>query len=197
MNELKERIGKAREYIENYIASKNLSERDRRAIVIAGIAVALFFLFFIVSSFTSGSSKSRNQVAALREQLKEVKTLVKKYEYSKSTLQEITRSIKKEDEALISVVETIMVENQIDRNTFSINDSNSNIGDSDGLYNERAVQVDINRIPLEKAIDILYAVQSRKSFLKVSNLRLKTRFDKTNLLDVSFRLSTFEFNKVI
>lgn len=197
MNELKERIGKAREYIENYIASKNLSERDRRAIVIAGIAVALFFLFFIVSSFTSGSSKSRNQVAALREQLKEVKTLVKKYEYSRSTLQEITRSIKKEDEALISVVETIMVENQIDRNTFSINDSNSNIGDSDGLYNERAVQVDINRIPLEKAIDILYAVQSRKSFLKVSNLRLKTRFDKTNLLDVSFRLSTFEFNKVI
>lgn len=197
MNELKERINKARDYIEDYVASKNLSERDRRAILIAGIAVSLFFLFFIISSFSSGSSKSRNQVTALREQLKEVKTLVKKYEYSKSTLLEITRSIKKEDEALISVVETIMVENQIDRNTFSINDSNSNIGDSDGLYNERAVQVDINRIPLEKAIDILYTVQSRKSFLKVSNLRLKTRFDKSNLLDVSFRLSTFEFNKVI
>lgn len=197
MDELKQKINKIREYAENYISNKNLSDRDKRAVVIAGVALTAFLLFFVFSSFSTGSSKSKNQVNALREQLKEVKTLVKKYEYSKSTLQQITRSIRKEDEALISVVEKIMVDNQIDRNTFSIKDSNSSVGNSDSLYNERAVQVDINRIPLEKAIDILYDVQSRRSFLKVSNLRLKTRFDKSNLLDVSFRLSTFEFNKVI
>lgn len=197
MNEFLEKLNKLKQTVREYISKKNLSERDRRAIIIASAAAAVFLVFLIFNGFSSGNSKNENRVIALRKQLEEIKTLRQEYEYSKKTLEDITKSIKREDEALISVVEKIMVKNQIDRNTFSIKDSNTGSSDAEGLYNESAVQVDIKRIPLEKVIDVLYAFQNRESFLKVSNLILRTKFDKSNLLDVSFRLSTFEFNKVI
>lgn len=197
MSELFEKIKNLQETVKSYIGRKDLSERDRRAIIIACVAVLFFIAFAVFSSFTSGSDRSKKRVVALRQQLEEVKTLRKEYEYSKKTLEQITKSIKREDEALISVVEKVMLNNQVDRKTFSIKDSNSNTSGADDMFNESSVQVDIKRIPVEKVIDVLYAFQNRESFLKISNLKLRTKFDKSNMLDVSFRLSTFEFNKVI
>lgn len=197
MNEIIEKIKNLLEKIKEYTGNKEFSERDKRAIVIACAAVLFFIVFGVFSSFSSGSKKSKKTVKALREQLEEVKTARKEYEYSKQTLEDITKSIKREDEALISVVEKVMLDNQVDKKTFSIKDSNSSSTGVDDMYNESAVQVDIKRIPIEKVIDILYAFQNRESFIKISNLVLKTKFDKSNSLDVSFRLSTFEFNKVI
>ncbi|MGH7885966.1 MAG: hypothetical protein ACRENO_09765, partial [Thermodesulfobacteriota bacterium] len=141
MNEFLEKLNKLKQTIREYLSKKDISERDRRALIIASAAVALFFVFIIFNSISSGNSKNENKVTALREQLKEIKTLRQEYEYSKKTLVDITKSIKREDEALISVVEKIMVNNQIDRNTFSIKDSNTAASDSEGLYNESAVQV--------------------------------------------------------
>ncbi len=197
MNEIFEKIKNIKEKLNEYIGKRDFSERDRRAIVLACVAVGFFIAFAVFSSFSAGSSKSKKTVTVLKQQLEQVKTLRKDYEYSKKTLEEITKSIKREDEALISVVEKVMLNNQIDRKTFSIKDSNSSSSGIDDMYNESAVQVDIKRIPVEKVIDVLYAFQNRESFLKISNLKLRTKFDKSNLLDVSFRLSTFEFNKVI
>lgn len=194
MNEIRKQIEKIKQYIDGFLGKQSVSERDKKALKLGAGAIALFFLFMILKSLIGGGDNSKQQIAELKERLKTVKELRLEYEYTNKLLKETTASIKKENEALISVVEKILVDNRIERKSFSIKDSNITSSNAEEIYNERSVQVDIKRVSLQKAIDVLYSIQNRESFLKVSNLKLKTKFDKNNLLDMSFRLSTFEFN---
>ncbi|NIP30001.1 MAG: hypothetical protein GTO02_07265 [Candidatus Dadabacteria bacterium] len=197
MNQILDLIEKLKQSIESFLERKTISERDKRAIKIATIAIGIFFSFLILKSLLTSGGGDKQKVIVLRERLQQVKEMRSEYEYSKNLLKQLTASIKKEDEALISVVEKILVDSQIDKKSFSIKDTNVSSDGSEEIYNERTVQVDIKKITLQKAIDVLYSIQSRDSFLKVSNLKLKTKFGKENLLDMSFRLSTFEFKRVL
>jgi hypothetical protein len=90
-------------------------------------------------------------------------------------------------------VEKILVDAQVDRSSFSISSRTDTSGD---LYDEKSIDVDIKKLPLNKAVDLLYKIQTNPNFLKVSKFRIRTRFDNPNLLDASFRVSTFKFKQV-
>lgn len=182
---------------DKYLGRAITSERDKKVIILGGVFLVLFILFYIYQSYSSQVDKYEKQAVALEQQLVKVKALARDYEESTNRLESITRSIKKEDEALISVLEKILVDNRIQREDFSIKDSNTRISDTEDLYDVTSVQVDIRRVQLGKLIDVLYNIQTRESFLKVSDLKMRTKFDKPELIDASFTLSTFEFKKVI
>mgnify|MGYP000284427312 CR=1 FL=1 len=182
---------------DKYLGRAITSERDKKVLILGGVFLVLFVLFYIYQSYSSQVDKYEKQAVALEQQLVKVKALARDYEESTNRLESITRSIKKEDEALISVLEKILVDNRIQREDFSIKDSNTRISDTEDLYDVTSVQVDIRRVQLGKLIDVLYNIQTRESFLKVSDLKMRTKFDKPELIDASFTLSTFEFKKVI
>ena len=102
--------------------------------------------------------------------------------------------MKEEREALISVAEKVLVRNGIDRRSFSIRGTNPSVRGK-GINRERAVLVKINKVPVPRVLNVLYTFQKSKTLLKVSDLRIKTRFDNPNLSDVSFQLSTFSFSE--
>lgn len=197
MGEINRLIEKIKKLFMGFIEKQSLSERDKRAVKIAGAALGVFVAFLILKAVMGGGTNDQQKLTELKDRLHEVKQLRVEYDYANNLLRQLTSSIQKEDEALISVVEKILVDNQIDRKSFSIKDSNITTAGTDDLYEEKSVQVDIKRITIQKFIDVLYTIQNRKSFLKVSDLKLKSKFDKENQLDVSFRLSTFEFNQVL
>lgn len=182
---------------DKYLGRAITSERDKKILILGGVFLVLFILFYVYQSYSSQVDKYEKQAVALEQQLVKVKALARDYEESTNRLESITRSIKKEDEALISVLEKILVDNRIQREDFSIKDSNTRISDTEDLYDVTSVQVDIRRVQLGKLIDVLYNIQTRESFLKVSDLKMRTKFDKPELIDASFTLSTFEFKKVI
>lgn len=188
---------KINSFRENYLGKAVSSERDKKVLAIGIACLVLFILFFVYQSYSSQAAKYEKQAIALEQQLMKVKALSEDYRESRKRLESLTKSIKKEDEALISVLEKILVDNQIQREDFSIKDSNTRGTDTEDLYDVTSVQVDIRRVPLYKIIDVLYKIQTRESFLKVSNLQMRTKFDKPELVDASFKLSTFEFKKVI
>lgn len=194
--ELYKRILHIKQLIFQRVGSSLSSDRDRRAIVIGSIGIAFFILFFSFQSFSKSYTNYQKRVKILENQLQKVRSLTSDYKSSKDRLEELTKSVRKEEEALISVVEKILVDENIERTSFSIKDTNVRLFSSDDLYDEKSVQVDIRKVPMNKVIDVLYKIQTRKSFLKVSDLRLKTKFNAPELIDASFKLSTFEFKKV-
>jgi len=171
------------------------SERERRAIFIGIAAVIILVLFVSFNTFLKDSSRYQKQTTVLENELKRVKVLREEYGLLKDRLRELTKAVKKENEALISVLEKVLIDNDIERTSFSIKDSKIVLPDSDDLYDDSTVEVNVRKVPFNKVVDILYSIQNRDSFLKVSNLRLKTKFDKPELVDVSFKLSTFEFRQ--
>ena len=180
--------------IRGLIERREFSERDVRALKIAAAVLVLFLVFSIYRAVFPAGSAIRSEVSLMRGQLNEIRAIKEEYRYSRDILAKVSGSMKAEKEALISVAEKALIRNGIDRRSFSIRGTNPSVRGK-GIEREKAVLVSINKVPIPRVMNILYSFQKSKTILKVSDLRIKTRFDNPNLTDVSFRLSTFSFSE--
>ena len=176
------------------IGTRDFSARDIRAIQIGAAALAIFLIFSVYRAVLPGGSAVRSEVSQMRLQLNEIRALKEEYRYSRDLLSKVSGSMKEEKEALISVVEKTLIRNGIDRRSFSIRGTNPSVRGK-GIERERAVLVKINKVSVPRVLNVLYVFQKSRTILKVSDLRIKTRFDNPNLTDVSFLLSTFSFSE--
>ncbi len=188
---------KLREKVFTFINRVMSTERDRRAVMIGAVGVSLMILYLVFHSFSSGAAKLEKRNIELHTDLEKIKALRTEYIESKQKIRELSTKIKTEEEALISVVEKILIDENIERKNFSIKDVNTRAPEPEDFYSEKSVDVDLKQVSLRDLLDILYKLQSRQAFLKVSNLRIKTKFDKPDLMNVSLRISSFKFNRVI
>lgn len=182
---------KFREKFDTLVAT----ERDRRALLLGGSAVVLIVIYLIFHSYSSGVENLQKRSVQLNKELQEVKTLKAEYEASEKKIQELSSKIKKENEALISVVEKILLNEKLDRKNFSIRDVNSRSNSDEDFYEEKSVDIELDKISLNTLVDVLYKFQSRPS-LKVSNLNISTKYDKASSMKVKLRVSTYEFKQV-
>jgi len=173
------------------------TERDRRAVMLLGAAVFVLIFYFIFHFFSSGTERLEKRAKVLESELKRVQVLSAEYEDSKKRIVELAGKIKKEDEPLISLVEKILLAENIERKNFSIRDVNTRASDTEDFYEEKSVDVELKKITLSDLVDILYKIQTKQSFLKVSNLNITMKFNKADSINVKLRVSTFEFEQVI
>ena len=180
--------------IRDLVGRRDFSQRDIRALKIAAAVVAVLVVFSVYRAVFPGGSAVRTEVSQMKLQLNEIRAIKEEYRYSRDILAKVSGSMKEEKEALISVAEKVLVRNGIDRRSFSIRGTNPSVRGK-GIKRERAVLVKVNKVAVPKVLNILYSFQKSKTLLRVSDLRIKTRFDNPNLTDVSFRLSTFSFSE--
>ena len=173
------------------------AERDRRAIMLLGAVVFVLIFYFIFHFFSSGTERLEKRAKVLESELKRVLVLSAEYEDSKKRIVELAGKIQKDDEPLISLVEKILLAENIERKNFSIRDVNTRGSDTEDFYEEKSVDVELKKITLKDLVDILYKVQTKQSFLKVSNLNITMKFNKADSINVKLRVSTFEFEQVI
>lgn len=188
---IQELIEKSREKFYSLIST----ERDRRALLLGGSAIAIIVIYLVFHSFSTGTERLEKRSVQLKKELKEVKVLRAEYENSSKKIAELSSKIEKEKEALISVVEKILLDEKLDRKYFSIRDVNSRTNSDEDFYEEKSVDVELNKISLSNLVDILYKFQNRPS-LKVTNLNISTKFGKSDSMDVKLRVSTYEFKQV-
>ncbi|HSG29922.1 MAG TPA: hypothetical protein VLB82_00080 [Thermodesulfobacteriota bacterium] len=195
-SKIKELFAGIRESIESNINISELTERDRY--IIYGVAgfLAVIIIYLAVFSFSSKVSNLEKRVLTLETDLQRVADLKSEYIESSRQLKNLVKSGSKQTGPLISVVEKVLLSESVERKNFSIKDRNQRSKDAEDIYNEKSVEVQIKQIPLGKMIDILYAFQSKNTNLKVKGLRIRTRFDNSNSVDIYFMVSTFEFKEV-
>ncbi|TDJ05111.1 MAG: hypothetical protein E2O67_05770 [Deltaproteobacteria bacterium] len=174
-----------------------ITERDRYILFGCLGIFAAVLIYLTVFSFTSAVSSLEKKVLVLENDLQRVYELKTEYAISSKQLKMLIKENPKQG-PLISTIEKILLEENIDRKKFSIKDKNKRNKDTEEIYNEKSVDVTIKQIPLGKMIDVLYAFQSKSktSYLKVKGLRVRTRFDSSDLVDLFFMVSTFEFKDV-
>jgi type II secretory pathway component PulM len=188
---IQELIEKAREKFDTLIAT----ERDRRTLLLASSAIIVIVIYLVFHSYSSGADSLQKSSVQLEKQLQEVKALKAEYEDSQTKIAELSSKIKKENEDLISVVEKILLNAELDRKNFSIRDVNSRSHSDEDFYEEKSVDVELNKLSLNALVDILYKLQNKPS-LKVSNLNISTKSDKSDSMKVKLRVSTYEFKQV-
>ena len=172
------------------------SERDKRAIKIGGAGLCLLIVYIIFHTFSSGTQRLEKQVKQLETELGRIESLRSEYEGSKKRLTELSSKIKQEKEPLISVVEQILLDENIDRKNFSIEDVNLRTSEAEDFYEEKSIDVELKELSLKDLVDVLYKIQNTPSFLKVSNLNISTKSNKSDSMTVKLRVSTFEFKEL-
>ena len=193
-------IEKIKSYIQlgrDKLLTVSSTQRDRRAMLTLGVVVCVLVLYFVIHFFSSGTDRLEKRAGVLESELRKVKTLSAEYEQSKKMMSELAGKIKKEDEDLISLVEKVLLAENIQRQNFSIRDVNTRGSDNEDLFEEKSVDVELKRISLDDLVDILYKIQTKQSFLKVSNLNITTKVKQPESVNVKLRVSTFEFKQVI
>ncbi len=185
---LRQLEGQAREWFQRVSSS----ERDRRLLWYGGIGGSVLLLYIIFQFFSSGSARLERKVEALQSELRKIDTLRSEYIQSKRAIEQLSKNIKTGDKSLISLVEETLVDSQVDRGNFSIKSRTPTSGD---LYEETSVDVELKKIPLNKMVDVLYKIQTTPVFVKVTKFRPQIRFDNPDLMDASFRVSTFKLNE--
>jgi type II secretory pathway component PulM len=188
---IQELIEKAREKFDALIAT----ERDRRALFLGSTAIIVIVIYLVFHSYSSGVDSLQKRSVQLEKELQEVKALKAKYEDSQTKIAELSSKIKKENEDLISVVEKILLNEELDRKNFSIRDVNSRSNSDEDFYEEKSVDVELNELSLNALVDILYKLQNKPS-LKVLNLNISTKSNKSDSMKVKLRVSTYEFKQV-
>lgn len=196
LGSLTENINKAVRSARERLAQISSTERDRRAVIIGAAGLCLLILYIIFHSISSGTDRLEKRVAQLETELGKIQELKTEYEDSQKKIAVLSSKIKEENEPLISIVEQILLSENLDRKNFSIRDVNLRTSDSEDFYEERSIDVELKNISLKDFVDVLYKIQNAPSFLKVSNLNLSTRFDRSDSLTVKLRVSTFRFKEV-
>lgn len=196
INDLKENINRVIKEARERVLRLSSTERDRRAIGIGAAILCLLVLYITFHSFSSGAERLEKRVAQLESNLGRIESLRSEYLDSKKRIVELSSKIQKENEPLISVVEQILLDENLERKNFSIKDVNLRTSASEDFYEEKSIDVELKNLSLKSLVDILYEIQNAPSFLKVSNLSISTKFDRSDSLTVKLRVSTFEFKEV-
>jgi type II secretory pathway component PulM len=189
---IKRAFGELRERVSRLSSS----ERDVRAVRIGIAGLCLLIVYIVFHTLSSGTERLEKQVKQLETELVKVENLRSEYEGSRKRIGELSSRIKEENEPLISVVEQILLDENIDRKNFSIKDVNLRTAESEDYYEEKSIDVELKELSLKDLVDILYKIQSTPSFLKVSNLNISTKFNKSDSMTVKLRVSTFEFREL-
>ncbi len=196
MNTSVENTRKAFRELRERFTRLSSSDRDKRVIKIGGAGLCLLVVYMIFHSFSSGTEHLEKQVKQFEAELGRIEHLRSEYEDSKKRIAELSSKMKEENEPLISVVERILLDENIDRKNFSIEDVNLGAAESEDFYEESSIDFELKDLSLKDLVDILYKIQNTSSFLKVSNLNISTKFNKSDSMTVKLRVSTFKFREL-
>ena len=167
----------------------DLSDRERILVSIVGaLFVVLFFYFGVIQSSLGLRSDAQRRLTQTEPEL--------------VVMSRLRREFDDVNERLISVEQRIQSTTRVNlRTTLESLARNSNVKvqsmepqatPSDTRYRETKVEVALKQVTLGQTVSYLHQIESSDEVLSVKSLRMRTRKEAPEFLDVTFTVSTFE-----
>lgn len=168
----------------------SLSARERILCGIAGGCLVFAILVVgIVQPLVALSSSIENRVEAAEQQLLVMNRLRHQYDAVNASLAKVEERIlaNHEKRNLLTLLESLASSSSI-----RVDSMEERKAQNDAKFKETRVEVKLKRVSLRDTVKYLHAIESSDRLLTVKSLRIKNRTDKSDLLDVSFHVSTFD-----
>ena len=169
---------------------KQLSPRELAMVCVAGIVVAATLLYFVlIAPYLETIGRLDGKIASRQQQLQQVKQLQQDFRHVQGQIKSLQRrQATAGDFALFAYVE-----NQVSRiagreNLTSMRPMPAVNHDD---ITEEAVEIKLENISLGQMLQLLQSFDSAPVPLQVKALQLKVRFDNTQQLDGSLRISAY------
>jgi len=149
-----------------------LSQRERRMVVAAGLALLCFAVFMVLLSFSNKANAIRRRTQEKIAKLEEVHALASGYGAQKAAQEALERQLTASNVRLISFLEEKAKRSGLELP--SIN-PRADAALENSRISESAVEVTLSDVKLNRLIEFLTSVEAGPGIVKVKNLRLEPR----------------------
>jgi len=170
-------------------AFNGLAPRERLLIGVTGALLGVALLYLLIASPLIGAAqRSEQRLATADQQLRVMQRLRREYDDVGQRLAEVERRIRSSARGnLRTALETLAGQASVKVESMEPQASPANAN-----YRETKVEVGLRGVTLSQTVDYLQRIESSPQVLSVKTLRLRTRSDQPELLDVTFTVSSFE-----
>lgn len=168
---------------------------QQQTIAMVGAGVILLIIILLPISLASGKiGRMDDSLKQSNQQMGDIVYEIEDYDKARDRLKQLETSLKSGfDTALSTTLESLATKSGIQDNIESIKERP--IVPSE-LFDESIVEVRISKVTLPQLIDFLYSIEYDKNkLLRVKDLRMRTRYDNSQLFDVSFQVSTYRLQQ--
>ena len=169
----------------------NLSQREQRVLIGAGVFFILLFLYFGVDSVLQSYDKLEDKISAKRAEIEKISLIRDQYMEAHEQLADIKAKLDQMEKgfSVLSFIEDLANKENIRENIGSVKPKKLPLNDS---YDENIVELKIDNVSLSELVDFIYKIENSGQLLKVKRLRVKTRFDNRDLLNVTLQVTTYK-----
>lgn len=168
---------------------ESLAPRERLLISAVALLVALAVAWFgVVQRMLDYRSRADERVAVAERQLEVLQRLREEFEEVNGRLSSVEQRIASgESGNLRTTLETLA-----SRAAVKIESMEPQASPASDRYRETKVEVGLKQVTLPQTVRYLHEIESTSQVLSVKTLRIRTRSDNPELLDVTFTVSSFE-----
>ena len=170
-------------------AFHNLSARERLLVMAAGGGLLVFLLLVaVVNPLISAASRASSRVEAAENELRAVQILRSRYDEIDTRMASIEQRIRSGPKGEIFTT----LESLARASAVTVDSMEPRTSPASDDYRETKVQVILRGVTLAQLVNYLQQIESAPQLLSIKSLRIRTRSDKPELLDVNFTVSSFE-----
>jgi general secretion pathway protein M len=166
-----------------------LTLRERLLLGAVGLLAGVAALFlFVINPVLSARQGARERVTAAQQELEAVRRLRVEYADASGALAGVEQRIQQGPSSnLLTTLETLARNSSV-----KIDSMEPQAAASSERYRETRVQLVLKGVTLAQTVAYLQQLETAPQPLSIKNLRLRTRTDNPELLDVTFTVSSFE-----
>jgi type II secretory pathway component PulM len=170
-------------------AFDDLSDRERILVSIVGGLFAVLVIYFGVIRASLGlRSDAELRLSQAEQQLAVMSRLRGEFDDVNARLTSVEERIRVSKRGnLRTTLESLAQASKV-----KVESMEPQATPSNESYRETKVEVELKSVTLHQAVAYLNQIESSEQVLSVKSLRMRTRKDKPDFLDVTFTVSTFE-----
>ena len=170
-------------------AFDDLSDRERILVsIVGGLFVVLVFYFGIIQSSLGLRSDAQRRLGQAEQQLMVMSRLRGEFDDVNERLTSVEQRIQSSTRGnLRTTLESLAKASKV-----KVESMEPQATPSNDRYRETKVEVALKQVTLQQTVSYLHQIESSEEVLSVKSLRMRTRNDQPDFLDVTFTVSTFE-----
>jgi general secretion pathway protein M len=169
----------------------SLSQREQRVLIGAGVLFAFLLLYLVVGSVLQGYEKLDDKIATKRGEVQKIARLREQYMQTHKELEDIKAKLDQMEKgfSVLSFIEDLANKENIRNKIGSVKPKKNPLNDT---YDENIVELQMDNVSLSELVDFIYKIENSGQLLKVKRLRVKTRYDDRDLLNVTLQVTTYK-----
>jgi general secretion pathway protein M len=170
-------------------AFNGLESRERLLVsIVAGLAVAALLYVLVLGPILRASQRGEDRLATADQQLAVMQRLRRDYDDVQGRLSDVEQRIQRGARSELRTT----LESLAQQSSVKVESMEPQTSPAHPKYRETKVEVGLKSVTLSQTVHYLHQIDIAPQALSVKSLRIRTRSEQPDMLDVSFTVSSFE-----